>query len=43
MEENEVIKLLKFINEKTYQQIKKEMCKSDDYFTIEELKDANII
>lgn len=27
-----------FIDEKTYQQIKKEMCKSDDYFTIKEWK-----
>lgn len=26
------------VNEKTYQQIKKEMCKSDDYFTIKDLK-----
>lgn len=24
------------VNEKTYQQIKKDMCKTDDYFTIEE-------
>lgn len=27
-----------FINEKSYQQIKKEMCKKDDYFTVEELE-----
>lgn len=26
-----------FVEEKMYQQMKKEMCKSDDYFTIKEL------
>lgn len=27
-----------FIDEESYQQFKKEMCKTDDYFTIEEWK-----
>lgn len=27
-----------FINEKSYQQLKKKMCKTDDYFSLEELK-----
>lgn len=27
------------IDEKTYQQIKKKMCKTDDYFSIEEWKE----
>ena len=35
---DEVKKELKFINEKSYQQIKKELCKTDDFFTLEELK-----
>ena len=32
--ENEI----RFIEEKTYQQIKKEMCKTSDYFTMNEWK-----
>ena len=35
---NEMEKVAIFINEKSYQQIKKEMCKKDDYFTVEELE-----
>lgn len=27
-----------FIDEESYQQFKKDMCKTDDYFTIEEWK-----
>ena len=37
MEEN-VVEEIFFIEEEQYQQIKKEMCKTDDYFTIEEWK-----
>lgn len=29
---------MEIIDEKTYQQIKKEMCKTDDYFTEEEVQ-----
>lgn len=32
-----------FIDEKTYQQMKKVMCKGDDYFTSEELKNLQNI
>lgn len=32
-------KLNVVIDEKTYQQIKKDMCKTSDYFTIEEWKE----
>lgn len=36
--EKEIMKELNFINEKDYQQVKKKMCKSDDYFSLEEWK-----
>ena len=38
--ENEemIIKKIGFINEKSYQQFKKDMCKTNDYFTIGEWK-----
>ena len=32
-----------FIDEKTYQQIKKNMCKKDDYFTEKEFKKIDVI
>ena len=36
-------KLNVIIDEETYQQIKKEMCKNNDYFSIEELLYFNAI
>lgn len=33
----------KFVDEETYQQVKKNMGKSDDYFTQEELKKIGVI
>lgn len=35
---NEVLQKAIYVEEKTYQQIKKELGKSDDYFSLEELK-----
>ena len=35
---NKTIEEIFFIKEEHYQQIKKEMCKTDDYFTIAEWK-----
>lgn len=32
-----------FINEETYQQIKKDMCKNDDYFTQKEFEKISVI
>ncbi len=34
--ENEEMIVEEIVDEKAYQQIKKEMCKTSDYFTIEE-------
>lgn len=34
---DEVIKELRFIDETSYQQFKQGMCKTDDYFSFEEL------
>lgn len=36
-------KLNVVIDEKSYQQIKKKMCKSDDYFNMQEMMDFNAI
>lgn len=32
-----------FIDEETYQQIKKDMCKNDDYFTEKEFEKISVI
>ena len=34
--EKDVVKEVTFIKEKSYQQFKKDMCKTNDYFTLEE-------
>ena len=41
--ENVVLKETMFIDEESYQQIKKNMCKKDDYFTKKELENFSVI
>jgi len=38
MKNEEIIEEIGFIDEGSYQQIKKEMCKANDYFTLDEWK-----
>lgn len=41
--ENAVLRETMFIDEERYQQIKKDMCKKDDYFTKKELENFSVI
>lgn len=41
--ENVVLRETMFIKEERYQQIKKDMCKKDDYFTKKELENFSVI
>lgn len=38
-----ILKETIFINEESYQQIKKKMCKKDDYFSEKELEEISVI
>lgn len=40
---DEVKKKIIFIDENTYQQIKKDMCKNDDYFSEKEFEKISVI
>ncbi len=40
---NELLRETRFIGEESYQQIKKNMCKKDDYFTKQELENFSVI
>lgn len=41
--ENKILKETIFIDEESYQQIKKNMCKKDDYFTEKEFEKISVI